>query len=115
MCSRCGNVTCTEFVNNKWINDITGKSDGCFISLDKDNQYQYGCRWEKCSDPSIFKYVKDKKTLLEWNDYISIIEEIKKDPIAKVIFNKVDNVIGIERGGLIPAVCLSHHFEKNFI
>ena len=114
-CKRCGKLTNTGFTKFKWRDYNKGTCDGCFLRLDEENKYEYGCRWKECKEDYVLEHAEDKIIKFNWDDFLIVMEEIKQDPIFLAIIKKIDNIIGIERGGLIPAVCLSHHFEKNLI
>lgn len=50
-----------------------------------------------------------KKRTISWNEYQSLVNKICRD-ISKSNW-RPDYVVGITRGGLIPAVMLSHYFD----
>ena len=53
----------------------------------------------------------DKKVYYSWQDIADMISDIAQQIAVDGAGFKPDYVVGLQRGGLIPATRLSHYFE----
>jgi hypothetical protein len=57
--------------------------------------------------------LKKEMRIVNWTEYLSIINSLAGD--IKPYACHIDYICGIERGGLIPAIILSHELNKPYI
>jgi hypothetical protein len=52
--------------------------------------------------------------LITWTEYTDIVKSLAHELIRMPWFNNIKRIYGIPRGGIIPAVMLSHLLDKPF-